>query len=81
MRQPIGTYLELEGAPRWIDRTARALGFGPPDYITASYGRLYLEWCAREGREPSHMVFEKTPEGVYTEALTRYRPAPLRRSG
>jgi len=59
---PIGTYLELEGAPRWIDRTARALGFGPPDYITASYGRLYLEWCAREGREPSHMVFEKRPK-------------------
>jgi len=54
---PVGVYLELEGSPRWIDRAARALGFGPADYITASYGRLYVEWCAREGREPSHMVF------------------------
>src|SRR5262249_6480833 len=38
---PIGVYLELEGTPHWIDRTARLLGFGEADYITASYGRLY----------------------------------------
>ena len=55
---PIGVYIELEGAPRWIDRTAARLGFAEKDYITDSYGRLYLEWCARVGREPSHMVFE-----------------------
>ena len=54
---PIGVYIELEGTPHWIDRTARALGFTEEDYITASYGRLYLEWCAREGSEPCHMVF------------------------
>jgi adenylate cyclase class 2 len=54
---PIGIYLELEGSPAWIDRTARRLGFGDRDYITASYGRLYLEWCQERGREPADMVF------------------------
>lgn len=54
---PIGVYLELEGSPRWIDRMARRLGFREQDYITASYGRLYLEWCAGRRIEPSHMVF------------------------
>ena len=54
---PIGAYLELEGTPHWIDRTARHLGFQESDYITASYGRLYLDWCARRRRKPSNMVF------------------------
>lgn len=53
---PVGVYLELEGSPRWIDRTARALGFGERDYITASYGRLYLEWCQRNGVTPGDML-------------------------
>jgi adenylate cyclase class 2 len=54
---PIGTFMELEGSPQWIDRTARKLGFGEQDYITSSYGRLYLDWCNERGIEPSHMVF------------------------
>ena len=54
---PIGTYLELEGSPRWIDRMARRLGFAERDYITASYGRLYLDWCAARQATPGHMVF------------------------
>jgi adenylate cyclase class 2 len=54
---PIGIYMELEGSPRWIDRMARRLGFTEQDYITASYGRLYLEWCAARNVEPGHMVF------------------------
>jgi adenylate cyclase class 2 len=53
---PVGVFLELEGSPRWIDRTARALGFGEADYINASYGRLYLEWCERQGVQPGNMV-------------------------
>ena len=35
-----GVFLELEGAARWIDRTALRLGFTSADYITASYGWL-----------------------------------------
>lgn len=54
---PIGCYLELEGAPDWIDATAAQLGFGRADYITLSYGALYREHCRRAGVEPSHMVF------------------------
>lgn len=54
---PIGVYVELEGSPRWIDRTARKLGFPPDRYITASYGALYLNWCRDRGMEPANMVF------------------------
>lgn len=56
---PIGCFLELEGPPRWIDRTARELGYSDADYITASYGSLYLAHCASHGLEPGHMVFSK----------------------
>ena len=44
---PIGDFLELERPPRWIDRTARALGRSPANYITASCGSLYLFARAR----------------------------------
>jgi adenylate cyclase class 2 len=54
---PIGVYLELEGSPAWIDRTARKLGFAEKDYITASYARLYTEWCEARGVEPTNMLF------------------------
>jgi adenylate cyclase, class 2 len=57
---PIGAFLELEGGPRWIDRTARALGFSRADYISASYGRLYLEHCQVRGVEPANMVFGRS---------------------
>lgn len=56
---PIGVFLELEGQPRWIDRTARALGFSPADYITSSYARLYLADCAARGAEPGDMLFAR----------------------
>jgi adenylate cyclase class 2 len=54
---PVGVYLELEGTPHWIDRAARKLGFADKDYITASYARLYLEWCEWHRVRPSDMVF------------------------
>ena len=56
---PIGWYLELEGAPRWIDRTARELGFSEEDYITASYGALYQQWRPLHGVKPADMVFRR----------------------
>ena len=56
---PIGVFLELEGSPRWIDRTARRLGFTEDDYILDSYGRLYLEWCKVEGVQPANMQFRR----------------------
>ena len=56
---PIGVYIELEGAPAWIDRTAHQLGFAETDYITASYGRLFLEWRRRQKQKPAHMLFAR----------------------
>ena len=55
---PAGVFLELEGTPAWIDRMARRLGFSERDYVTSSYGRVYLEWCAATGRKPGDMTFE-----------------------
>ena len=54
---PIGVYLELEGSPAWIDRTASKLGFAEKDYITASYARLYVESCEARGVAPTNMLF------------------------
>jgi adenylate cyclase class 2 len=54
---PIGTFLEIEGPARWIDRTAKQLGFSPDDYITLSYGALYVQYCGAHGIAPSNMVF------------------------
>ena len=54
---PIGDFLELEGTPGWIDRTARELGYSPADYITASYSSLYVAHCQSKGLTPRHMVF------------------------
>jgi adenylate cyclase class 2 len=54
---PIGNYLELEGSAVWIDSMAPRLGYQEGQYITKSYGRLYLEFCERQGVIPSQMVF------------------------
>lgn len=54
---PIGAYMELEGPSRWIDRTAKALGYSRDAYVTSSYGQLYLEWCEAQGIVPSNMRF------------------------
>jgi adenylate cyclase class 2 len=54
---PIGAFLELEGDADWIDATALKLGFSPADYITASYGTLYLDHCRGRGVEAGDMVF------------------------
>lgn len=54
---PIGIYIELEGAPQWIDRMARMLGFEEKDYVTASYARLFFEWRERNAYAPAEMSF------------------------
>lgn len=60
---PIGVYLELEGAPGWIDRTARKLGFKESSYISASYYALYADSCRKHGIRPSHMTFHRSQRG------------------
>lgn len=56
---PIGTFLELEGPPDWIDSTAQELGFTRESYILLSYGSLYRDYCQRAGIEPTHMVYQR----------------------
>lgn len=56
---PIGNYLELEGPRRWIDEVARRLGYGPKDYITASYASLHRQKCQARGKKPGDMTFPR----------------------
>lgn len=54
---PVGNFLELEGAPRDIDRVARRLGYSPRDYIRGTYWDLYTTDCRRRRRIPRNMLF------------------------
>ena len=57
---PIGSFLELEGPPDWIDATALELGFSTAQYVTASYGSLYRRYCEAHRLTPANMVFDGT---------------------
>jgi adenylate cyclase class 2 len=68
---PVGDFLELEGPPEWIDRSARRLGFTEADYITASYATLYVDWCRARGLAPGHMEFGRgTPRPCHDRRTT-----------
>lgn len=56
---PIGVVAEIEGAPRWINRTARALGVRSSDYLTKSYGELFLEWKKATASSARNMTFRE----------------------
>src|SRR5208282_2548942 len=54
---PIGNFGEIEGASRWIDRTARALGIDRSDYITQTYAPMFFEWKRRTHSTAKEMTF------------------------
>ena len=54
---PIGAFCEIEGRPRWIDRTARKLGVAPEAYITKNYATLFFEWTQASGSRATEMTF------------------------
>ena len=54
---PLGFIGEIEGTPRWIDKTARRLGINPRDYITDSYGAMFLKWKKRTRSKATEMTF------------------------
>jgi adenylate cyclase class 2 len=56
-RTPIGMFGEIEGKPRWIDRTARALGISRGDYITQTYAPMFFDWKRRTGSKAAEMTF------------------------
>jgi adenylate cyclase, class 2 len=55
---PIGIFLELEGAPDWIDRTAARLGLSPDQYLTSSYASLYREYRQKTPGTARDMTFD-----------------------
>jgi adenylate cyclase class 2 len=64
---PIGNFGEIEGPPRWIDRTARALGISQGDYITQTYAPMFFEWKRRTHSQAREMTFTallKKPRGI-----------------
>jgi adenylate cyclase class 2 len=46
---PLGTFVELEGAPDDVDRAAAAIGAKPSDFIRATYRELQEEDAAARG--------------------------------
>src|SRR5271163_3246909 len=54
---PAGVYLELEGHPKAIDRTAKALGFTKKAYLRVTYWDLYASACRRLRITPRNMLF------------------------
>ena len=54
---PIGNFGEIEGPPRWIDKTARLLGISAADYITQTYAGLFFEWKQRTRSPAQEMTF------------------------
>jgi len=58
-KTPIGDFGEIEGSPRWIDRTARALGIDRRDYITQTYAPMFFEWKRRTHSPAKNMTFRE----------------------
>jgi len=54
---PIGNFGEIEGPPRWIDRTARALGIARSDYITQTYAPMFFAWKRSTQSKATEMTF------------------------
>lgn len=57
---PIGNFCEIEGSPRWIDKTAKNLGVKETDYITQNYAGLFAEWKAQTDATATEMTFKGT---------------------
>src|SRR5260370_9949929 len=56
---PIGDFAEIEGPPRWIEKTARALGIERNKYITANYASLFELWKRKSGSGAKNMTFRE----------------------
>lgn len=54
---PAGVYLELEGPPRWIDETAKRLGYSHRDYILASYAEIFRDYVRRHRLKARNFTF------------------------
>jgi len=57
-KTPIGNLAEIEGKPRWIDRTAKALGLDRKHYLTSTYAQLFFDWKKRTASPAKEMTFK-----------------------
>ncbi len=55
---PIGNFCEIEGAPRWIDATAKKLSVNHTDYITMNYAGLFAQWKEEAQSPADEMTFK-----------------------
>ena len=55
---PIGSYGEIEGPARWIDRTAELIGIDRTSYITQSYVELFFAWKKQSQSSALEMTFQ-----------------------
>jgi adenylate cyclase class 2 len=56
-KTPIGNFGEIEGSPRWIDRTARVLGIDRSAYINETYAPMFFKWKRRTRSPATEMTF------------------------
>lgn len=71
---PIGNFGEIEGTPRWIDQTARALAVNRRSYITDSYVALFVAWKHSTGSRAENMTFaEAGPRALLRKAGRKNR--------
>ena len=74
---PIGNFGEIEGPPRWIDRTAPSLGVARSDYITQTYAPMFFAWKRKTGSAATEMTFQAV--GAQRSTTGRSRAKPRRR--
>jgi adenylate cyclase class 2 len=53
----IGSFGEIEGPSRWIDRVAKQLGIAQEDYMTSTYAELFFDWKRRTRSRAEEMTF------------------------
>ncbi len=56
---PIGTFVEIEGGEDSIMEMARALGYGPKDYIADSYRTLFCQYRDEHKLQSTDMLFDE----------------------
>ncbi len=54
---PIGNFGEIEGPPRWIDKSALLLQIDRKDYITDTYAALFFRWKQETDSRANEMTF------------------------
>ena len=56
---PLGCFVELEGPPDSIDRTAARLGIEADAYITETYAELHERHAAERGEKPGELLLSR----------------------